>query len=333
MGDEKRGIRSAAALWPARMASLSLSYLAALKGYKPLTILIYHSVLAEPDPLRPGVPSAREFEAEMQLLSACFTPLPLVEALGALRNGTLPKRAVCVTFDDGYADNQAVALPILERYGIPATVFVSSGYLDGGRMWNDSIIETVRKLGGQEIDLACFGLGVKTLRTVEDQNAAIEQIIETVRHWESAKRLDGVEQFQACVSNLPDDLMLTGAQLQDLSARGIEIGGHTRNHPILSCMSDTDAFSEIADGKKDLEERLGQPIVSFAYPNGSPGIDYTQAHVQMVRDLGFNCALSTQMGVCTASSQPFELPRFTPWNKMTLGFTGQMWANSFGLLG
>ena len=92
-----------------------------------LSILIYHRVLARDDPFAPWGIGAEGFTAQMAALRNHFNVIPLSEAIARLRSGSLPPRAAAVTFDDGYRDNLTVALPILRRYGIPATVFVASG--------------------------------------------------------------------------------------------------------------------------------------------------------------------------------------------------------------
>ena len=115
-------------------------------GEARLSILIYHRVLAKADPMRPGEPTVAEFESQMKWIRRYFTPLPLLEAAQKLAEGTLPSRAVCVTFDDGYADNEELAMPVLRRHGMPATVFVSTGSMNGGQMWNDTVIESIRPL-------------------------------------------------------------------------------------------------------------------------------------------------------------------------------------------
>src|SRR5690242_15121760 len=102
-----------------------------------LSILVYHRVVAEPDPLVPEQVCAREFDLQLTVLGRWFTVLSLREAAARLRSGTLPMRSACVTFDDGYADNATIALPILRRRGVPATFFLATGFIDGGRMWND----------------------------------------------------------------------------------------------------------------------------------------------------------------------------------------------------
>src|SRR5690349_18308208 len=109
-----------------------------------LSILIFHRVHAATDPLFPGEPDARSFDSLLAHIASRFRVMPLAQAARALREGTLPSRALAITFDDGYADNLAVAAPILRRHGMSATVFVASGYLDGGWMFNDIVIEAVR---------------------------------------------------------------------------------------------------------------------------------------------------------------------------------------------
>lgn len=102
-----------------------------------LSILIYQRALAAPDPILHGEIDAAAFEWQMLLLRDGFNVLPLGEACARLARGALPARAACITFDDGYAHNEQIALPILKRLGLPATFFVSTGYSDGGIMFNN----------------------------------------------------------------------------------------------------------------------------------------------------------------------------------------------------
>src|SRR5579871_1777403 len=104
-----------------------------------LSILIYHRVIPCPDPLFPDESHSENFDRHVEQLVSCFNVIPLFEAIQGLNRGKLPSRAACVTFDDGYADNAEIALPILQKYGIHATFFVASHFLDGGRMWNDTV--------------------------------------------------------------------------------------------------------------------------------------------------------------------------------------------------
>src|SRR5262245_15955149 len=114
------------------------SVLSALPGRRALLILTFHRVLPEPDTLLDD-PSAAAFAELVDLFASLFRPLTVHEAVARLRAGELPPRSICITFDDGYANNCEVALPILHSKGVPATFFVSTGFLGGGCMWNDVV--------------------------------------------------------------------------------------------------------------------------------------------------------------------------------------------------
>ena len=105
------------------------------------------------------------------------------------------------------------------------------------------------------------------------------------------------------------------------------IGGHTVNHPILASVDAGGARAEIADGKQALEAMIGAPVPLFAYPNGKPGADYRAEHVQMVRELGFEGAVSTAWGACKGTPDVFQLPRFSPWDRTPLKFAARMARN------
>lgn len=281
-----------------------------------LAILIYHRVLPAPDPLRPDEPDAERFDAQMAFLARHFDVLPLREAAMGLKAGKLPKRACCLTFDDGYADNLTVALPILERYRLPATVFVATGYLDGGRMFNDSVIELIARAPGSMLDLHEVGYGQFSLASDESRKATIGALLPKLKYLPAVEREDLVTRMAeiAGCGPLPTDLMLTTAQAKELSIRGVEIGGHTDAHTILTTLDEEQARAEIQRGRRRLEAITGKPVRTFAYPNGRPQRDYAATHVAMVRELGFEAAVTTAPGVANCDSDIHQLPRFTPWD-------------------
>lgn len=294
-----------------------------------LSILIYHRVRPEPDPMLPGDPDAATFHWQMETVSGLFRVLPLAEAAARLQRGTLPSRAACITFDDGYADNHDVALPILQSLGLPATFFVATGFLDGGMMFNDRILETIRRLSPGVQDLGFLGLGMREIPVErEARHALAMEAIRAVKHLPGEERSQRVAALQALSpSPLPRDLMMTTAQVRALDAAGMEIGGHTHTHPILARLPGPAAKEEIARGKETLESMLGHRIRLFAYPNGKPGKDYGLEHVGMVRDYGFDAAVATAWGVSTASRDPFQLARFTPWDTTPIPFALRLGRN------
>ena len=295
-----------------------------------LSILIYHRVVPEPDLLVPEQVCAKEFDWQLAVLGRWFTVLPLREAAARLRGGTLPVRSACVTFDDGYADNVSVAVPILRRRGVPATFFLATSFINGGRMWNDSVIETFRRAQGDTLDARCIGLDTLNISTIDLRRRAIERVLAALKYLPLEERQRRVEEFCADTSHgLPSDLMMTAEQVRHLHACDMEIGAHTVTHPILARLDAEQAGNEIRDSKSRLEAITGAPIALFAYPNGKPGRDYRPEHVGMVREMGFEAAVSTAWGVAHAASDPFQLPRFTPWDRTPGKFLLRLLHNTF----
>jgi peptidoglycan/xylan/chitin deacetylase (PgdA/CDA1 family) len=286
-----------------------------------LSILIFHRVLREPDPILPSEPCAAEFEALLRHLITRFTVLPLSDAVRRLFSGTLPARALAITFDDGYADNLSVAAPILRALGINATVFIATGYLDGDCMWNDLVIEAFRSADRPELDLTEAGLGRHSLASLGDRRAAIDRVLTAIKCLPPDQRVERAQAIlRAAEVAAPTDLMLTRASLQLLTQFGFEIGAHTVNHPILASIPPSDAWQEISESKRELEGLLRRPVTLFAYPNGQPGKDYTREHVRMAREAGFAAALSTASGAASQKSDTLQLPRFTPWSRQPIKF-------------
>ncbi len=311
---------------PARLLAHILPLVFNAHRKQRLSILIYHRVMPQLDPMRAGEPTVEEFDAQMRVLREYFHPLPLVEAVERLHAGTLPDAAVCVTFDDGYADNELHAMPILRKYAVPATVFVSTGFLNGGRMWNDSVIETVRTCPDEVLDLRELELDCYTLGSMQQRLQAVESILRRIKHFDPQDRLALANAIQERGRGLPDDLMMTDDQVRSLAQNGVGIGAHTVNHPILSSISAAAAREEIQQSRQYLENLVQSPVDVFAYPNGRPDLDYGIEHRDLVSELGFKVAVSTHWGVSTAHSDRYQLPRFTPWDRNPLKFTARLMA-------
>ncbi|HEX9627613.1 MAG TPA: polysaccharide deacetylase family protein [Acidiferrobacterales bacterium] len=293
-----------------------------------LSILIYHRVLPEPDPMRPHEIDAATFHWQMAALRGHFTVLPLTEAVERLAAGGLPPRAAAITFDDGYADNVDIALPILQGLGLSATFFIATGFLNGGRMWNDSIIEALRIAPGARADLTALGLGEHDIGDMAKRHATAAALIGKLKYLPVLARGAAVERLTATLGvRLPDDLMMTDAGVNRLHRAGMGIGGHTVNHPILAGTDPADVRREIAVGREYLEGLLGERVALFAYPNGRPHQDYRAEHVKLVKALGFRAAVSTAWGAARPGADCFQLPRFTPWDRSPARFIARLLLN------
>ena len=174
-----------------------------------LSVLIYHRVPAEPDELLPGEPHAAEFERSMLWVKSVFNVIPLAEGVDGIKTGRLPPRALSITFDDGYANNATVAAPILKRLGLHATFFIATGFLDGGRMFNDTVIEAVRACRFERLDLEPLGLGVHATVSLEERRRAIDAILAGIKYRPEAERADlgrgGCTHCRRTTAHRPDD--------------------------------------------------------------------------------------------------------------------------------
>ena len=284
-----------------------------------LNILSFHRIVQEADPLRPAEPTADELDRLMGDVRGAFNTIPLSEAVERLRLGSLPPRALSITFDDGYGDNARLAAPILKSHGLPATVFVATGFIDNVRMmWNDIIVETIRTLRDEELDLGCLGLGCHRIGTFEEKRAAIAFLLPRIKHLPADQRAGVIARFQLQVpphEPLPSDLMMTSQEIRGLAPYGFEVGAHTVSHPILKVLDPVDAYNEIRDSKLALEGLLDEKVQLFAYPNGRPTEDYDRAIRDMLPEIGFIGAVNTALGVSCSASDRYQLPRFTPWRR------------------
>ena len=259
-----------------------------------LAVLCYHGLRAgasQGTPFEPLHVAVDTFERHCRLIRDSCDPISADVLLASLDGGApLPPRAVLVTFDDGYRTVLTLAKPVLERYRIPAVVFVCSDPIARGRLlWYDA----AARLHGEAT--------VQRLKTVP------------FAEWQTA-----VESFDTAPAVDDAYAPLTVDELRRLAdTPGIEIGGHTRRHGILSQASPDDQAGQIADDKRAIEEWTGRPARLFSYPNGRPRIDYTLATCDIVERCGYLAAFTTQSAYARASHDRYELPRFLMLDSMT----------------
>ena len=224
-------------------------------------------------------------EEHLRVLRSLCTPISLDDWRRARRAGrTLPPRAVLVTFDDGYRSVLRYALPLLERYDVPAVAFVCTGPVRSGQLlWYDAL-----EYAGQAADI------------------------------ERAKQLsydDWRRLVEACRNVSPPDderAVLDPDEVAQLAAHPlIEVGAHTVDHPILARASVAVQRQQIADSVRDLQNWTGRAVRAFAYPNGRPGCDFTGETLGVVRELQLDCAFSTEPRIAAAHDPMEACPRFT----------------------
>ncbi len=282
----------------------------------PLTILLYRRVIAAPDPLFPDMVDACRFDQHLRLLRRWCRVLPLSLALRRLKQRSLPSRAVCITFDGGYADHAQVALPLLQRHGLHATFFIASGFLDGGYSWSDAVIDMVRQAPGARLDLARAGFGSYDVACPTRRRVVIELLLAALATLAPVERLERVRLMTRRIT----PTMLSSDQLLAMHRAGMEVGGHTVNQIPLASLSNAEARAEIGNGRARLEQIIQAPVRLFAYPNGMPGCDFEPRHANMLRSAGFDAAVTTAAGAARSDTDLYALPRFTPRERSNSGF-------------
>lgn len=276
-----------------------------------LTVLFFHRVFAATDPMMPGDPTAESFDRMLGWLQSQFRIIGLAEGVQRLGDGTLPAGCAAVTFDDGYHDNLEIAAPLLQRRGIPATFFIASSFLGGGIMFNDVVIEAVRRSPRDSVSVPEIDLPSLSLESWSSRRAAAGAILRAIKYKrpEERGRLAAMV-AKRCGVDPPTDLMLTLDGLRALAAQdGFEVGAHTHSHPILTSVTNEEARGEIVMGRDRLCELLDRDVHLFAFPNGRWRRDFDERHVRMAREAGFSAAFSTEPQVCRSSDDCWALPR------------------------
>lgn len=286
-----------------------------------LSILAFHAVPRDSHPLRPDELALADFEQRLFDMKRYMSFMPLSEAVVRLRAGTLPAGAAAITLDDGYAGWMSGVVPALDRLGLTATLFITTGQLDGRALWNERLQLAIAAAGPTTAPLVLpqdDGGGPMPLATLAQRQAAVSRLDRLLKYQQPDTKealLRWVEQHCQTDSTAPGRVpaVLSSLDVRQLHARGFEVGAHTVSHPILAQCDDRQAEDEIARSREELSSLIGVPVAGFAYPNGRPGVDFGPQHVRMVQRAGYRYAVSTAWGAATSDSQVFALPRFTPW--------------------
>lgn len=292
-----------------------LSMLAGYAGRQPaFAILKYHRVNDARDEFFPSVPTG-VFERQMAYIARTYRVLTVEELVERGRRGGVPRNALAITFDDGYRDTLTHAAPILSLHGLPATLFLATGFIGTAEVpWFDQVAMAFKTTKMTSVT-APWG-GRLDLESRADRLAATERTLGYLKRLpddELPRRLEHLLDALAISDRSGfKKLMLGWDDVQTLAGLGFAIGAHTVNHPILSRVSPERAWKEIVDSRTMIASACGFAPRAFAYPNGRPE-DYTDAVQRMVREGGFTCAVTTRFGLNTQETPPYELRRGGPW--------------------
>ncbi len=287
-----------------------------------LTILAYHRVMPtdalDSYPFDQELISATpaQFESQMRHVRKHLHPVSLQDVIAQIEQGTpLPPNAVAVTFDDGFADTYRYAFPILRRYQIPATIFVSTGYVESGEpFWFELASFLIYRLPPRSLE-PHNGLQLPTGDSWADRTASLRrlhgvlkdlpnterlQILDTWAHHYSAELAHGAARHSRPIS---------WSQIAEMAASGIAFGSHTVSHPNLTRVTDAELKRELTESKTTLESKLQHSIDTIAYPIGTPSA-FNARVVAAAREHHFKLGLTYVSGAnLIPLVNPLELRR------------------------
>jgi peptidoglycan/xylan/chitin deacetylase (PgdA/CDA1 family) len=281
-----------------------------------LVVLTYHSVIRdrrEANGVRPrNSLYTWEFEQQVEYLVHQYHVISGNEFYAFLTgHGSLPRYSVLITFDDGYENNYTEAFPILQRYGLRAIFFITTGLIGqaGAALWFDRLEALLVAVPSRDMLrwLSCHGGPVEVRHPQQVgqwlkrlPRSSREQIIAGMEHdfgGESSWRCDG-----------HGAKLMTWEQVREMAALGMTIGSHTAGHQILSSASPEELHVELVVSRQEIEYHIGVPCWCFCYPNGE-ATDFRPSDKAAVQSAGYACAFSQIPGFIVTGLDRYALPR------------------------
>jgi peptidoglycan/xylan/chitin deacetylase (PgdA/CDA1 family) len=292
---------------------------------KQALVLTYHSIQKRPLPFKVWHHLAAEnFEAQIAYLASSFRCVPLSTLLAEMASGSIEPYTVAVTFDDGFRDNVTTAFPILQRYQVPATIFLTADFVGHTQLlWPEQLACTLALTTSPDLYFA--GMQYKLLGNAQKgvaygelarlfkampPNDIPQQLVRLLGQTNvTARKLHSSTWYHALQA-------MDWREAQSIVATGlIEIGAHTLTHRRLSMLACVEAEHEIRESKRILEQRIG-PVHYFAYPYGESC--YLEEHRSMARRAGYRAIFTTHSQTVTHTTDPYAIPRMGIGTDMSL---------------
>jgi peptidoglycan/xylan/chitin deacetylase (PgdA/CDA1 family) len=296
-------------------------WLRARLGIRALTVLTYHRVGHRGDEgdLNREVIEVEpaELENQIEVLEKHCTIISLADVRRFRDGGRVPPNPVLLTFDDGYADNHRLALPILRRAGVKATFFIPTAYPDAGRLfWWDKIALLFHRTVAETVELTYPER--QTLYPRRDPAVATERVCAAVKRtldvsmsrvWEDLERALGCAISPAEESATARRTIMGWSEIRALAAAGMDVQSHSHRHIVLNTLSPADAERDLRRSASILREAVDQPVHSVAYP---VGYELSGALRRAPESAAFDLGFTNDTGLCTMRGfDPFNVPRLS----------------------
>lgn len=257
--------------------------------------------------------SAGHFKDQLKYISENYKIIPLDDLIAKLGRNHLDENCAAITFDDGYLNNFTVAYPILKTMGIPATVYLTTGFIGAERwFWADLVEHCILNSKVKVLTLpsmsASFNMG-----GMPERVSAVVEIKKRLKQLDEAALSRAIDDIRSgCCVDVEKPFgnyrTMQWDEVFEMSRNNITFGAHTVNHTILSRYSFEKAKREIIESKKTIQDRISNEVTSFCFPNGKTG-DYTD-EIKNYLAGNFECALSANSGrIVPGRHDLFELKR------------------------
>jgi peptidoglycan/xylan/chitin deacetylase (PgdA/CDA1 family) len=294
-------------------------------GQNVVAILLYHRVI--PDGLvknvfsLPGIVVSQDsFEKQMGFLSKKYNVISLNDYINMRqKENTLYPKTVVITFDDGWKDNYLYAFPILKKYNLPVTIFLTAGFIGTRNVfWPEKVIFLINKLLAlPESARDCFrNENTKLLQPMlndilknNNKNVSLNKIITTLKSWDSNSRDNLIKYFEKCLNatgSIEDtNFLLEWDQVREMKEYHVCFGSHGISHSILTRLSNDVIKEEIVLSKQSIENEIKALVDNFAYPNGN----YNENIIAHLKIAGYSSALTVEHGINTSKTDLYRLKR------------------------
>jgi peptidoglycan/xylan/chitin deacetylase (PgdA/CDA1 family) len=284
-------------------------------------VLYAHRIIDKSNELYPflrrlGYLTIEDFEIRIKYLLKKYKFISLDEYLQYYENKKRPGSNMLVfTIDDGYSCSNENILPLLKKYKIPATVFLTTGHIGTDSvLLHDLLINTIGTSKVAEFNLPDISDKTYLLKTERDRNSTYKDISVRLKKISNGKKKKVLEKLSETLKvesskTCKDNRMLTWGEVREMRDSGlVSFGTHTVSHPILTKISEDDARQEIIISKKILENELNEKVKFMAYPNGREN-DFNDAIINIVRESGYEMAFTTLENTGRTRGR-YEIPRY-----------------------
>jgi len=289
------------------------------------TVLFYHKIRPRSAPLFGEAIAPSHFEKQIIWLKKYYEIVDLANLKDVNIAAQYKKDIVAITFDDGYRDNFLYALPTLKKHKVPATFFLTAGYIDTKYLlWHDEIALILYNASSWADSqmLAKYGLPKSIIGDLllffqsnhRQRVKLLRSIAREFKRFTAEERVYLISNlakiYNVCIQAINSDrVMLSWDEIREMDKYNISFGSHTVTHPVLSSIYKNDVLQEISESKKIIEEKIQKPVTTFAYPYGKEE-DYNDEVIRILKDNGFEICCTTIPGSESLPLQnPFTLKR------------------------